>query len=45
MQSLYQEEEEIKPVSIPAVFNLEKLKTKIENMGKHHHIEILKIMK
>lgn len=26
-------------------YNLEKIKTKIESMGKHHHIEILKILK
>ena len=25
--------------------NLEKIKTKIESMGKQHHIEILKILK
>ena len=27
------------------IFNLEKIKTKIESMGKNHHIEILKILK
>ena len=38
------EQEETTVNKLP-LFNLEKIKTKIESMGKQHHIEILKILK
>ena len=40
-----EEREEIKTTTTFPLFNLEKIKTKIESMGKQHHIEILKILK